>query len=170
MPYLVKLPEGRSIVVFFYDAPVSQAVAFEKLLVNGEKFAARLLGAFDDSRGRDQLVHIATDGESYGHHFQFGDMALAYALHQIETSQDTKLTIYGEFLESHPPWTLEAARFMKAARGAARMGWNAGKVIAVAARAGTAAGISNGERLCAMRWIFCATGSRVFMRRRRRAS
>jgi alpha-amylase/alpha-mannosidase (GH57 family) len=103
MPYLVKLPEGRSIAVFFYDAPVSQAVAFEKLLVDGERFAGRLLGAFDDSRGRDQLVHIATDGESYGHHFQFGDMALAYALHQIETSKDTKLTIYGEFLESHPP-------------------------------------------------------------------
>jgi alpha-amylase/alpha-mannosidase (GH57 family) len=103
MPYLVKLPEGRSIVVFFYDAPVSQAVAFEKLLVNGEKFAARLLGAFDEARGHDELVHAATDGESYGHHFQFGDMALAYALHQIETSKDTKLTVYGEFLESHPP-------------------------------------------------------------------
>ena len=103
MPYLVKLPEGRSIVVFFYDAPVSQAVAFEKLLVNGEKFAARLLGAFDESRGRDQLVHVGTDGESYGHHFQFGDMALAFALHQIENSKDTKLTVYGEYLETHPP-------------------------------------------------------------------
>jgi alpha-amylase/alpha-mannosidase (GH57 family) len=103
MPYLVKLPEGRSIVVFFYDAPVSQAVAFEKLLVNGERFAARLLGAFDEGRGHDQLVHIATDGESYGHHFKYGDMALAYALHQIETSPDTKLTVYGQFLEAHPP-------------------------------------------------------------------
>ncbi len=103
MPYVVKLAEGRSIAVFFYDAPISQGVAFEKLLVNGEKFAARLLDAFDESRGHDQLVHIATDGESYGHHFQFGDMALAYALHQIETSPDTKLTVYGEFLESHPP-------------------------------------------------------------------
>jgi alpha-amylase/alpha-mannosidase (GH57 family) len=88
VPYCVKLPEGRSIAVFFYDAPVSSAVAFEKLLVNGEKFAGRLLDAFDEARGHDQLVHIATDGESYGHHFQFGDMALAYALHQIETSPD----------------------------------------------------------------------------------
>ena len=103
LPYVVKLPEGRSIVVFFYDAPVSQAVAFEKLLVNGEKFAGRMLGAFDEARAHDQLVHIATDGESYGHHFQFGDMALAYALHQIETSLDTRLTVYGEFLESQPP-------------------------------------------------------------------
>jgi alpha-amylase/alpha-mannosidase (GH57 family) len=103
VPYLVKLSEGRSLAVFFYDAPVSQAVAFEKLLVNGERFAGRLMGAFDNSRDHDQLVHIATDGESYGHHFQYGDMALAFALHEIEKSGQTKLTVYGEFLESHPP-------------------------------------------------------------------
>ena len=102
-PYLVKLKSGRSIVVFFYDAPIAQAVAFEKLLTDGEKFAGRLLGAFDDARGHDQLVHIATDGESYGHHFQYGDMALAFTLHQIEKSDFAKLTVYAEFLEKHPP-------------------------------------------------------------------
>jgi alpha-amylase/alpha-mannosidase (GH57 family) len=103
VPYLVKLPTGRSIAVFFYDGAIAQAVAFEKLLVDGEKFAARLLGAFDDQRNHDQLIHVATDGESYGHHFQYGDMALAFALHQIEQNGQVKLTIYGEFLESHPP-------------------------------------------------------------------
>jgi alpha-amylase/alpha-mannosidase (GH57 family) len=103
MPYVVKLSSGRSIVVFFYDSPVSQAVAFEKLLVNGERFSARLLDAFDTGRKHDQLVHIATDGESYGHHFQFGDMALAFALQQVEVNENTKLSIYGEFLESNPP-------------------------------------------------------------------
>jgi alpha-amylase/alpha-mannosidase (GH57 family) len=107
MPYLVKLSSGRSIVVFFYDAPIAQAVAFEKLLTDGKRFAGRLLGAFDDGRNHDQLVHIATDGESYGHHFKYGDMALAYALHEIEKSDHAKLTVYGEFLEKHPP-TYEA--------------------------------------------------------------
>jgi alpha-amylase/alpha-mannosidase (GH57 family) len=113
-PYLVKLKSGRSIVVFFYDAPIAQAVAFEKLLTDGEKFAGRLLGAFDDARGHDQLVHIATDGESYGHHFQYGDMALAFALHQIEKSDFAKLTVYAEFLEKHPP-THEAEIFQGSA-------------------------------------------------------
>jgi alpha-amylase/alpha-mannosidase (GH57 family) len=103
MAYLVKLPEGRSIAVFFYDGPVSQAVAFEKLLTNGEAFAGRLLNAIDENRQHDQLIHIATDGESYGHHFQFGDMGLAYALHRIEHSDRAKPTIYAEFLEAHPP-------------------------------------------------------------------
>lgn len=102
-PYLVKLPEGRSIVVFFYDGPISRAVAFEKLLVNGESFAGRILGAIDQGRQEDQLVHVATDGESYGHHFQYGDMALAYALHRIEAGDKAKLTVYGEYLEKHPP-------------------------------------------------------------------
>jgi alpha-amylase/alpha-mannosidase (GH57 family) len=101
--YLVKLSEGRSIAVFFYDGPVSQAVAFERLLTNGEAFAGRLLNAIDDSRQHDQLVHIATDGESYGHHFQYGDMALAFALHKIESSDKARLTVYAEFLEKHPP-------------------------------------------------------------------
>ena len=67
------------------------------------KFASRLLNAFDDGRNHDQIVQIATDGESYGHHFQYGDMALAFALHQIEESDIAKLTVYAEFLEKHPP-------------------------------------------------------------------
>jgi len=102
-PYLVKLRSGRTITIFFYDGPVSQAIAFERLLTSGEKFAQRLTGAFDDSRQWDQLVNIATDGESYGHHHRQGEMALAYALHHIETGNLARLTIYGEYLEKHPP-------------------------------------------------------------------
>jgi alpha-amylase/alpha-mannosidase (GH57 family) len=49
-PYLVKLPSGRSITVFFYDANISKAVAFERLLNNGEEFAARLMDGYDDGR------------------------------------------------------------------------------------------------------------------------
>jgi len=103
MPYLVKLPSGREIAVFFYDAPVAQAIAFEKLLSNGESLANRMMSAFDDSRGHDQLLNVATDGESYGHHFQYGDMALAYALHAIEANPHVELTVYAEHLERFPP-------------------------------------------------------------------
>jgi alpha-amylase/alpha-mannosidase (GH57 family) len=102
-PYLINLPSGKKITVFFYDAPVSQAVAFEKLLDSGEKFAHRIAGAFSADRKSDQLVHIATDGESYGHHHRWGEMALAYALKFIEAQKLAKLTVYGEYLEKHPP-------------------------------------------------------------------
>jgi len=103
MPYEVRLPSGRRIAVFFYDGPISQAIAFERLLERGENLAGRLTSAFSDSRNWPQIVHIATDGETYGHHHKRGDMALAYALHHIESNNLAKLTNYGEYLERHPP-------------------------------------------------------------------
>jgi alpha-amylase/alpha-mannosidase (GH57 family) len=113
-PYLYRLPSKQTIALFFYDAPVSQAVAFEKLLETGEKFAGRLTSAFNDQRQWDQLVHIATDGESYGHHHRYGEMALAYALRHIESNNLARLTVYGEYLEKHQP-TLEVQIHEKSA-------------------------------------------------------
>jgi len=102
-PYRVNLRGGRQINVFFYDGPISQAVAFERLLLKGEYLADRMAGAFSDARAWPQLVHIATDGETYGHHHLAGDMALAYALQYIEERRLATITNYGEFLEKHPP-------------------------------------------------------------------
>ena len=102
-PYFVTLPSGGRMNLFFYDGPVSRAVAFEHLLDNGEKFANRLLSVCPHDDGSPRLIHIATDGETYGHHHPFGEMALAYALHHIETNQLAQLTNYGEFLEMFPP-------------------------------------------------------------------
>jgi alpha-amylase/alpha-mannosidase (GH57 family) len=101
--YLCKLPSGNRINLFFYDGPISQAVAFEKLLDNGAAFANRLKNGFSDKRTWPQLMHIATDGETYGHHHKYGDMALAFALDQIDSEGEIRLTNYGEFLEKHPP-------------------------------------------------------------------
>src|SRR5579864_2616716 len=101
--YSLKLPSGRVINLFFYDGPISRAVAFEGLLNNGEQFARRLLDAFSDQRDWPQLGNIATDGETYGHHHAHGDMALAYALDYIHTNSLAKITNYGEYLEHNPP-------------------------------------------------------------------
>ncbi len=104
MPYRVRLPEsGRTIDVFFYQGEISRAVAFEGLLHNGEAFAKRLVGGFVEGREGPQLVHIATDGETYGHHHRHGDMALAYAIDYIESRKLARITNYGEYLELHPP-------------------------------------------------------------------
>jgi hypothetical protein len=101
--YRCVLPSGRSISVFFYDGPISQAVAFENLLFRGEDFANRLMAGFSERRRWPQILSIATDGETYGHHHKFGDMALAYALNYIETKGHARLTNYGEHLEKFPP-------------------------------------------------------------------
>ena len=102
-PYLCRLPAGAAITLFFYDSPIARAVAFEGLLNSGEAFANRLTAAFREDRKGPQIVHIATDGESYGHHHRFGDMALAHALRLIEEGGTARLTNYGEFLALHPP-------------------------------------------------------------------
>ena len=101
-PYLVRFDSGVSIAVFFYDGPTSRAIAFEGLLNSGEYLAARLKGGFKDS-AQPQLVHVATDGESYGHHHKYGEMALAYALRLLEADKTVKLTNYGCYLEQFPP-------------------------------------------------------------------
>ncbi|MEK6375198.1 MAG: DUF3536 domain-containing protein [Acidobacteriota bacterium] len=97
MPYRCALPSGKSIVIFFYDGPISRAVAFENLLARGEHLAHRLLGV------SGQLVNIATDGETYGHHHRFGDMALAYAIDYITEQELARVVNYACFLDDNPP-------------------------------------------------------------------
>jgi len=101
-PYRVRFASGESIAVFFYNGPASRAIAFEGLLDSGESFAGRLKSNFRDSAA-PQLVHVATDGESYGHHHKHGEMALAYALRLLERDKTVKLTNYGRHLEQFPP-------------------------------------------------------------------
>jgi alpha-amylase/alpha-mannosidase (GH57 family) len=103
MAYAVRVTSGKTMNVFFYDGPISRAIAFEDVLGDGKRFSDRLLGAFSEARTWPQLVHIATDGETYGHHKSYGDMALAFALNYIESSKLARLTNYGEYLEKHPP-------------------------------------------------------------------
>lgn len=69
---------GREIAVFCYDGGRSHDVAFGPALRDGWAWASRLL---DDDR---QLVLIATDGETFGHHHTFGEMALATMVRRLE--------------------------------------------------------------------------------------
>ncbi|WP_116106824.1 DUF3536 domain-containing protein [Lewinella sp. IMCC34191] len=100
--YTCNLPSGRSIALFFYDGNVAKAVAFEGLLNDGKFLADKLMNSLD-SNDEVQLAHIATDGESYGHHHAKGEMAMAACLDAVDANPDFRLTNYGEFLEIHPP-------------------------------------------------------------------
>jgi len=93
----------RSLALFFYDSPISRAIAFEGALADGETLRARLIGGLSAERTWPQLVNVATDGESYGHHYPDGDEALTAALHHIESEGDVTLTNYGAFLAANPP-------------------------------------------------------------------
>lgn len=90
---------GKSIAVFFYHGPLSRAIAFEGLL----RSSGALVDSFAQAARGNELLHLATDGETYGHHFKFGDLCLAHALTVEAPARGFKITNYGEYLDQHPP-------------------------------------------------------------------
>ncbi len=109
--YRYALPSGKSIDLFFYDGNTSQAVAFERLLANGSQILMRMANRPPAEGGQPTLCHIATDGETYGHHHRYGDMALAWALAQVEGRwHGTRLTNYAEYRALVPAtWEVKIA-------------------------------------------------------------
>lgn len=101
--YRCALPGGRSIALFFYDGPVSSAVAFGGALDSAEALVAQIEAGFSPRRPGAQLLTIATDGETYGHHRRGGERVLAAALAAVAERQLAQLTNFGQFLELHPP-------------------------------------------------------------------
>ena len=99
--YKIKCDPSKTIDLFFYDGAISRSVAFDELLKDGDKFIKRLKEGVSEARNYPQLVNIATDGESYGHHTKFGDMALSYVLKIKAENEGFKITNYGEYLEKY---------------------------------------------------------------------
>jgi alpha-amylase/alpha-mannosidase (GH57 family) len=89
---------GRSITVFFYDGSLARVIAFEKALTSSRGLVELFLRAAK----RGDLVNVATDGETYGHHFKFGDLGLAHALGVEARQAGFWITNYGEYLDRHP--------------------------------------------------------------------
>ena len=104
-PYRVLLEKSgnRFIDIFFYEEGISRAVAYEKILASGEDLLARIKGVSGKHKDGPQLVSIGTDGESYGHHFKFGDLALAWLFDHLEQTGEIRLTNFGFFIEHFPP-------------------------------------------------------------------
>jgi alpha-amylase/alpha-mannosidase (GH57 family) len=101
--YTCKLPSGKRISIIYYDGNTSQSIAFNGLLYDGKNFAERLQSSFDESDEEAQLVNVATDGETYGHHHKHGDMALAYCFDYIRKGDKAEMTNYAQFLALFPP-------------------------------------------------------------------
>ena len=106
--YYIKSAPGKYIDLFFYDGAISKSVAFDELLKDGNKFVRRLEDGISKERNYPQLINIATDGESYGHHTKFGDMALSYAMKVKVKDAGFIVTNYAEYLEKYRSnWEVE---------------------------------------------------------------
>lgn len=100
-PYRCVLPNGGSIDLFFYDAVLSRAIAFEGLLQSPDRLVGRLTEA---SRHTSRpLIILCTDGESYGHHTSFGERALGALLARQPAPGHLVISNLGAYLERHPP-------------------------------------------------------------------
>lgn len=100
--YYIKSSPDKYIDLFFYDGAISKSVAFDEILKDGNKFIRRLKEGVSDGRNYCQLVNIATDGESYGHHTKFGDMALCYVLRVRAKEEGFTIVNYAQYLEKCP--------------------------------------------------------------------
>jgi alpha-amylase/alpha-mannosidase (GH57 family) len=100
-PYLFRHPHARdrSLAVFFYNGPLARAIAFEKALTSSRGLVDQFIRAAQSG----DLVNVATDGETYGHHFKFGDLCLAHALEFEAKDAGFWITNYSEYLDRHPP-------------------------------------------------------------------
>jgi alpha-amylase/alpha-mannosidase (GH57 family) len=100
-PYQFMHPDGsgRSLVIFFYHGRLARSIAFEGALSSSQGLVDRFVKVAQTG----PLVNVATDGETYGHHFKFGDICLAHAL-EVEAKQaGFWITNYAQYLDRHAP-------------------------------------------------------------------
>lgn len=91
---------GRGLAVFVYDGCLSHDIAFGSVLKNANVWRDRLLSTGESDQA---VVSMATDGETYGHHHRFGEMALAALLHRLEDDPGARIENFASVLARHPP-------------------------------------------------------------------
>ncbi len=99
---------SRYIDIFFYDGPISRDMGFNDVLSSSQHFAGRIAQAIHGDHRPFQLISVATDGETFGHHRGGAEKALAYALTEEFPRQGWTVTNYAHYLATHPPtWEAE---------------------------------------------------------------
>lgn len=100
-PYIIEGRRGSQIAAFFYHGALASSISFGHMLTDADAMYATL----KKIKERDQvpLLHTATDGEIYGHHEPFGDMALAALTLKVERGEEFEFTNYGAYLAQNPP-------------------------------------------------------------------
>lgn len=104
LPLRFRAGGGREIALMVYDGPLAHDVAFGPLLRNAEAWIERVLHRSRSGEG-PSVTSLAADGETWGHHHPFGEMALARMLEQAERDPAVRVENFGSLLARHPPRT-----------------------------------------------------------------
>lgn len=103
-PYRCFLKNSKKYIdIFFYDGPISKSIAFDDIAFSSEKLMSRIEQATGMETEKPQLISLAVDGETFGHHKKFSDRTIAYLLKYLVKIRGFKITNFGEYLEMFPP-------------------------------------------------------------------
>ncbi|MEO7963997.1 MAG: DUF3536 domain-containing protein [Gemmatimonadaceae bacterium] len=106
---------GRTIALFPYDGDMSHGIAFGNVLRDAWQWSERIMATYDlppacqndddevDDTSLDTpvLVSAATDGETYGHHHRFSEMALARVL-ELSAEKGVMVENFASWLARFP--------------------------------------------------------------------
>jgi alpha-amylase/alpha-mannosidase (GH57 family) len=113
-PYRCFLPsrdqngDRRYVDIFFYDGPISRDMGFNDVLASSQHFAGRIGQAVRGDHRPHQLLSVATDGETFGHHRGGAEKTLAYAVTRSFPEQGWTVTNFAHYRHCHPPtWEVE---------------------------------------------------------------
>lgn len=98
-PFILRGEKGKEIAAFFYHPGLAEGISFGHLLRNADNLYSSIL-SIKQSEGK-ALIHTATDGEIYGHHEPYGDMALAALIKKVNERDDFILDNYASYLAKH---------------------------------------------------------------------
>lgn len=87
---------------FFFNEGLSKEISFGDILTDAHVLAERINKCYD-GREPNQLVTIATDGETFGHHKPFGDMCLAFFFKELAPKYGIYPVNFGYYLAKNPP-------------------------------------------------------------------
>ncbi len=102
-PYRCFLSDGNYIDIFFYDGPISRDMGFNDVLSSSHHLVGRLGQAVRGDHRPAQLISVATDGETFGHHRGGTEKCLAYAFTQEFAQRGWTVTNFAHYLSINPP-------------------------------------------------------------------
>lgn len=107
-PYRCFVDQDRSIDIFFYDGPISRDMGFNDVLDTAGNLGDRLGQAIRGDARLSQLINVATDGETFGHHKGGTEKCIAYALSEQFAHHGWTVTNYAHYLSICPPtWEVQ---------------------------------------------------------------
>jgi alpha-amylase/alpha-mannosidase (GH57 family) len=94
---------GKYIDIFFYNGSLSKNIAFDDIIYSAERLFERIDSTKDSNLKKPQLINMAVDGETFGHHKHFTERTIAYLMSKLAPEKGYKIVNYAEYLSLFPP-------------------------------------------------------------------